>query len=157
MRRLAFTLLLVPILAGCGEPPPDPRSYPVGTPTRTATRATVQATATRLPRPSVSAAPFPESTAVSCGSRVSANQVIVLIRQASMLPAGTPTPTATVGPLCSGQWQYTVLAVPDREPLQVVSRIQAERLTLVTAGTDVCTVQVRTEAPTGIVSAARCG
>jgi hypothetical protein len=61
-----------------------------------------------------------------------------------------------LGPLCSGTWQYTVVAVPDHEPLGVVTKGPVNALVLVTAGTDVCSDAVRTAAPPGITTAAHC-
>lgn len=69
----------------------------------------------------------------------------------------TAKPTkAVVVPVCSGTWHYTVLEVPDREPLQVLTKGDPAALTLVAVGTDVCTVDVRRQAPTGILLAASC-
>jgi hypothetical protein len=58
--------------------------------------------------------------------------------------------TVRTGPLCAGDWQYTVLAVTGHEELQVVTRGKPTELELVTAGTDVCGVEVRAAAPPGI-------
>lgn len=101
-------------------------------------------------------APFGEAVAVSCRGRPSADQVITLLRRTpDLLPRGA-TVTVQTGPLCAGTWQYTVVAVPDREPLQVVTKGAPAALTLVTAGTDVCSVPVRTGAPAGILTVAHC-
>jgi hypothetical protein len=80
---------------------------------------------------------------------------VALLKDRGLLRS-TDVVTARTGPLCAGTWQYTVLAVTGREPLQVVTKGPASALVLVTAGTDVCSVPVRTEAPAGIVSAAHC-
>jgi hypothetical protein len=64
--------------------------------------------------------------------------------------------TVDTGPLCAGTWQYTVVLVPNREPLAVVTRGRPGALELVTAGTNVCSIPVRTEAPIGIRTAATC-
>ena len=66
------------------------------------------------------------------------------------------TPQVLTGPLCAGSWQYTIMTVPDHDPLQVVTRGAASSLTVVTAGTYVCTPEVTGAAPSGIVSAAHC-
>jgi hypothetical protein len=93
---------------------------------------------------------------VSCAGRPGADQVIALLRRTpNVLPAGA-TVSVRTGPLCSGTWQYTVIAVPDREPLQVLTRGAPTALTFVTAGTDVCTVTVRATAPPGILTVAHC-
>jgi hypothetical protein len=105
---------------------------------------------------SPSATGFPESYVVSCAGRPSADQVIAVVRrQPSLLPSGASV-TVTNGPLCSGTWQYTVLTVTDREPLQVVTRGAPLSLTFVTAGTDVCTIDVRTGAPVALLTIANC-
>ena len=80
--------------------------------------------------------------------------IALLRRSSSLLPTGITVTAPAPGPLCAGDWQYTVLQVADREPLQVVSRGPATSLTLVTAGTDVCSIPVRTAAPAGIRTAA---
>jgi hypothetical protein len=64
--------------------------------------------------------------------------------------------TVPIGPLCAGTWQYTVLTVTGREPLQVVSRGTPQALQLVSAGTDICSVELRAAAPPGILSVAHC-
>jgi hypothetical protein len=43
-----------------------------------------------------------------------------------------------------------------REPLQVVTQGAPNALQLVTAGTEVCSVPVRTQAPSGILMVAHC-
>jgi hypothetical protein len=98
----------------------------------------------------------PESTTVACAGHPDAAQVIAALRRDRNLIAAGMTPRAVTGPLCAGSWQYTVLNVPDHEPLQVVTRGTGSSLTVVTAGTYVCTPEVTGAAPTGIVSAARC-
>jgi hypothetical protein len=72
-----------------------------------------------------------------------------------VLPSGV-TPKIVTGPLCAGSWQYTVMNVPGREALQVVTRGSGGALTVVTAGTYVCIPEVVGAAPAGIVSAAHC-
>ena len=106
-------------------------------------------------------APIPTTTgpddrvAVSCAGRPTAARVIALVRSNGMLTGNAPV-TVQVGPLCAGSWQYTVLTGTGREPLQVVSRGTPEALQLVAAGTDICSVQVRGQAPPGILSVAQC-
>ena len=68
----------------------------------------------------------------------------------------TSAQTVAKGPVCAGDWQYIILNVPQKEPLQIVSRGTPDNLTMVTAGTDVCSIPVRTEAPAGIRNAALC-
>ena len=109
----------------------------------------------------VPAAPIPtrtgqdEQVAVSCAGHPSAERIIALVRSNGML-TGNATVTVQTGPLCAGSWQYTVLTGTGREPLQVVSLGTPEALQLVAAGTDICSVQVRGQAPPGILSVAQC-
>lgn len=107
--------------------------------------------------PSVDPAPtFGEDLAVACNGRPDASVVISLVRRSGALPSGGGQARASTGPLCAGTWQYTVLTVPGKEPLQVVSTGAPGALKLVTAGTDVCTVDVKAGAPAGILQAASC-
>jgi hypothetical protein len=112
-------------------------------------------TPSRTPVRTTTPTPFNEMAAVSCGNRPTADQVVAVLRARSLLPSGS-TVTVTTGPLCAGTWQYTVIQVPDREPLQVVTKGAPEALSFVTAGTNVCTVEVRAYAPPGIQSTAKC-
>jgi hypothetical protein len=109
-----------------------------------------------LPPPPEIPPPVPGATAVSCAGSPSVSQVIAALRRdRDILPAGV-TPKATTGPLCATTWQYTVLSLPDREPLQVVTRGSGGSLAVVTAGTYVCSSAVTDAAPPGILTAARC-
>jgi len=105
--------------------------------------------------PEPPAAATTASTAVACAGHPSANQVVALLRAKGIL-AGTAGVSVQVGPLCDGTWQYTVLTVPGREPLQVVTEGSPSALQLVAAGTDVCTGAVVGQAPPGILTVARC-
>jgi hypothetical protein len=166
---ILLTRLLVPIgipiglasllvVAGCKAPPDlESRGNPVPVPsvTRTTTPPfppgfTPAAPASPLmPSPSPSISPFPLYTAVACGSKPTADQVINLVRgETPIRPSG-----AITGPLCAGTWHFTVLRVPDREPVEVVTR---DSLKLVAVGTDVCTAEVKLQAPAGIQTAADC-
>jgi hypothetical protein len=107
-------------------------------------------------RPSASALPsFPDGYAVSCAGYPAVSRVIALLRGKQVIGRSASV-TATVGPLCAGGWQYTVLAESGREPLQVVTQGKPASLVLVTAGTDVCTPLVRTQAPAGILAVVHC-
>jgi hypothetical protein len=98
----------------------------------------------------------PDTVAVPCAGRPSGSQVISVVRRdRRLLPAGV-TPTVVTGPLCAGDWQYTIIAVPDHDRLQVITRGGPSSLAVVVAGTYVCTPAVTGAAPTGIVSAAHC-
>jgi hypothetical protein len=101
--------------------------------------------------PTAAATPaFGELTAVDCQGRPKAAQVIALLRRTSGLLPPSASVTVLSAPVCAGDWQHTELRVPGREPLQVVTRGVPSALTLVTAGTDVCNIPVRTGAPPGI-------
>jgi hypothetical protein len=88
---------------------------------------------------------------VACGGRVTADQVVNLVKnQTPIRPSG-----AISGPLCAGTWQYTELQVPDRDPVQAVTATR-DSLKLIAVGTDVCTAEVKLQAPSGIRIAAGC-
>ncbi|MGW4464392.1 hypothetical protein [Micromonospora sp. NBC_01796] len=163
-RRLVASGLLVGglALAGCGTPPelrkppgselPSPATAhptPTGTPVTPGTRTQTPGT---WPTPTPL---FGENTAVACQGKPTADQVVALLRRSSSgIPRGVQLTVPAPGPLCAGDWQYTVVQVGDRGPWQVVSKGPATALTLVTAGTDVCSIPVRTGAPAGIKTAA---
>lgn len=144
------------VLAGCGPPPqpelPEPPAVP-------------GATGPALPSPPVWSPPppltplppgvFPEDRAVDCDGNPDAETMVALLRAQNVLAAGV-TADVSRGPLCAGSWQYAVVTVPDLDPLQVVTEGPPDQLALVTAGTDVCTVEVRVHAPPGIRAAAAC-
>jgi hypothetical protein len=157
-------LLACAALAACGTPPelrPRPGSSvprPPSTPASPSSATTASPdllppgeTATGSPQPS-----FAEEIALPCGGSPTANEVLALVRRTGGLLSGVGSVSVTKGPLCAGSWQYTVFAVPNKEPLQVVSRGTPDHLRMVTAGTDICSIPVRTEAPAGIRNAALC-
>ena len=110
---------------------------------------------TRVSTAQSSARPsHPEASAVACGGAPSTERIIALLRGMSMIPSAKVT--VRTGPLCAGAWQYTVIVVAGREPLQVLTRGVPEALTLVTAGTDVCIPVVRASAPAGILTLTHC-
>jgi len=159
-----LALTMAAALAGCGAvQPPDPvRRSAAAVAGRSPTPAPHR---TQAPTPGAgptvrpTAAPattFPEAYAVGCAGRPAAEQVVTLLRGAtSLLPAGAAV-TVSMAPQCAGTWQYTVVSVPDREPLQIVTRGAPNALQLVTAGTSVCTIEVRTQAPRGILTLTQC-
>ena len=165
--RAAVTLLTV---AGCGRVERTPIGHPVrpapasptGLPSAADTTVPDEVTEESYPTleppvpTSVPTAPPANTVAVACGGRPSASQVIAAVRRdRNLIPPGV-TPQVLTGPLCAGSWQYTIMTVPDHDPLQVVTRGAASSLTVVTAGTYVCTPEVTGAAPSGIVSAAHC-
>jgi hypothetical protein len=101
--------------------------------------------------PSPSLSPFSEFVTVPCGTRVTADQVISLVRNQIEIPPSR----AITGPLCAGTWQYTELQVSGRDPVQAIT-VSRESLKLVAVGTDVCTVEVKLQAPSAIRTAAGC-
>ncbi|GAA1502936.1 hypothetical protein GCM10009827_014750 [Dactylosporangium maewongense] len=129
---------------------PTPVSTPNVPPGRTATAGTPSA------RPSSSVTPFSEAYVSQCNGRPSGEQVIAAVRRARPgLPAGSGL-TVKSGPLCAGVWQYTILTVANAEPLQIMSKGAPAALTIVTAGTDPCSVEVKATAPPALLSAASC-
>ncbi len=154
--RAAVMLLAAAVtavtLAGCGTPP----DYP-GPPDRPLPLPTTPATATPTPTPTATATPSAPAAdrAVDCNGRPDADAVLAVLRRAQLLD-GDEKVTVVTGPLCAEDWQYTIVSVPDRDPLHVVTRGAPGSLQLVTAGTDVCTIEVRVRAPSGIRTAASC-
>lgn len=114
---------------------------------------------TSSPRPSggaSSSSSFPETTAVPCAGRPPNDRILAALRRVpDLMPTGSLA--VRTGPLCSGAWQYTVVAATGREPLQVLTTTGAgDAVTVVTAGTNVCTPQVRATAPQGILTLVHC-
>ncbi|MEU2610772.1 hypothetical protein ABZ570_04165 [Micromonospora sp. NPDC007271] len=150
-------MLALLALAGCGVPPELRESA-----TADATAApTSTVTATPSPTPSAPAPPAIRTptaapSAAPCGSAPSGARVVALLRGNARVLPGNVRVTVRTGPLCAEGWQYTVLAVTGHEELQVVTRGKPAALELVTAGTDVCSVEVRAAGPPGIRTLA-CG
>jgi hypothetical protein len=144
------------LLSGCGTPPELREHHAAESPAT----PTVAATQTAAPTGSQPVTPLPGPTtpvfggapAVRCAGTggPSGAQVIALLHRSPALLSASAHATVATGPLCADDWQYTIVQVPDREPLQVVSRGRPGSLKLVTAGTDVCSIPVRTEAPPSI-------
>jgi hypothetical protein len=151
-------------LAACGTPPelrPKPGS-PVPRPSVIPSASAVTdlpSGVVLMPGETAPASPLPsfdEAYAIPCAGYPSAEQVVALVRRkGGLLPRTGAVPVAK-GPLCAGTWQYTVFAVPGQEQLQVVSSGTPRDLTMVTAGTDICSARVRAGAPVGIRNAALC-
>ncbi|MCM0676469.1 hypothetical protein NCC78_17510, partial [Micromonospora phytophila] len=94
--------------------------------------------------------PDPGLTATACRNGPSGQRVTELVRgRDGVLPDDVRVRVRT-GPLCAGEWHYTVLDVTGHEELQVVTRGRPGSPRLVTAGTDVCTIEVRAAGPPGI-------
>jgi hypothetical protein len=160
----AVALAAAAMLAGCDRPagvagaPAPTASTTAGAGTAPPSRfPTAPAAATRTPTPGGTSSPvFGELTAQPCQGHPSGEQVIALLRRTTGLLPTSGTVAVRTGPLCAGSWQYTVLTVADRDPLQVVTKGSPQALELVTAGTDVCTIEVRVVAPVGIRTITRC-
>ena len=160
---LALLGLVAAALSGTGCTPPDleRQGAPVPTVGRSSAAPTTSAPAfppppTRPPAPTGPADPsFAEGYAVDCLGYPTGSEVIQVLRRAGLISGGARV-TVRTGPLCAGTWQYTVVTVPGSEPLAVVTKGRSSELTLVTAGTDVCSIPVRTAAPPGIRAAAAC-
>jgi hypothetical protein len=156
---LATAGLLLSLLAGCQSPggPDAVRPHPLPSSSPTATGLPTLPPNLPTGRPTATPGPsFVDAYAVSCAGYPTAEQVVAVLRRAgNLLPAGA-TVTVQSPPQCSGEWQFTVVSVPDREPLQVVTKGPPTALQLITAGTDVCSIPVRTQAPQGIRTLARC-
>ncbi|MFG1949576.1 hypothetical protein [Micromonospora sp. NPDC048830] len=150
---LAVASLAAVTLGGCGVPPE--LRLPAQSPSPTAAGASP--TPGPSTAPTVTPPPFaPPTTAAAdlvatdCRNGPSGNRVVSLVRgSAGVLPRSAEV-RVRQGPLCAGDWQYTVLRVTGHEELQVVTRGRPGALKLVTAGTDVCTIEVRVSAPGGI-------
>ena len=72
------------------------------------------------------------------------------------MPGTVEVVTRAPAALPTGTWQYTVLNVANSEPLQVITKGSPSALTVVTAGTDPCTIEVTATAPRALVTAAGC-
>ncbi|MGI5246174.1 hypothetical protein [Dactylosporangium sp. CA-139066] len=128
--------------------------FPVAPPT------TAEAPRTQAPSPSRSASPSPagfsDQYVTYCNGKPSGEQVIAAVRLTrGNLPAGSGV-SVQKQPVCSGVWQYTVLSVADSEPLRVITKGSPTALTVVTAGTDPCTADVRLNAPPAFLAAVDC-
>ncbi|BCB80671.1 hypothetical protein GCM10022251_01850 [Phytohabitans flavus] len=155
VRAGAAAFAVAALASGCGLPPElrDPPGSVVPSPKTAPPTDSPPPVASDLPPTGgPSATPtFGETTAVLCHGQPSATQVMALLRNTSgMLPRGETAEVRSDTPLCAGSWQYSVIVVPDRDPLLVVTRGAPGSLTLVTAGTNVCNIPVRTSAPVGI-------
>ena len=166
MRTGALVVVLAVSLAvaGCGLAPKGPVRDPNARPPSpsgptdeppTTRRPVVTPTTRTTTTPSASASGFGTLVAVACNGKPTGEQVLSLLRRQGVVGAQANA-RVTNGPLCAGTWQYTVVAMADVEPIDVVTRGAPNSLTLVTAGTNPCTARVRAEAPQGIRSALRC-
>jgi hypothetical protein len=152
--------------AGSGSVAPSGGAYPTGTPgttyptgglpTQTYPYPTypLPTTTPTTSRPTTSPTRSLPPAAPRCTEGPSRQQVLDLIEEDPGIP-DRKQPVVTEGPFCAGVWHFSVVgsAVADPEgdePLLVVTRGKPASLTLVVAGTDVCTEQVEDDAPPGI-------
>ncbi|KWV34434.1 hypothetical protein [Micromonospora rifamycinica] len=152
--RLVVAVLAVLPFAGCAAPPERRVAVPVAPPTPVVpptTPPTALAVLPTLPPTTTppAATPTAATVAVPCAGRPSTERVIGLLRD-DVLPRNVSV-RAVQGPLCADGWHYTVLAVSGHEQLQAVSRGEpGGAVVLVTAGTDVCSIEVKAAAPPAI-------
>lgn len=158
-----LVVLLLPLLGGCiragggGDSllptPPASSPLPAWQPPQTDdVPAPIVTTAAASP----TSTGFSDSNVVPCNGTPTGAQVIAVVRrQPSLLPSGA-TVTVQTGPMCIGTWQYTILVAAGREPLQVLTKGVSPAISFVTAGTDVCTVDVRATAPVALLDLASC-
>ncbi|MFI7608589.1 hypothetical protein ACIBTV_26035 [Micromonospora sp. NPDC049366] len=149
-----MVLLAVLALAGCGAPPELRNFAPTAPPHPTSVPTPAAPPATGLPSgaPTVPATPTTDAglVATACRGGPTGSRIISLLRgRAGVLPNDVGVRVRS-GPLCAADWQYTVLDVTGHEELQVVTRERSGTLELVTAGTDVCTAEVRVAGPIGL-------
>ncbi|GAB3950122.1 hypothetical protein GCM10027614_50050 [Micromonospora vulcania] len=142
------------MLTGCGAPPElrDPATVPTGSgaPTAPSPTGIPSSRPTTPPTGTMSATPDAGLVATACRNGPTGQRVVQLLRgRAAVLPDNVQVRVRT-GPLCAADWQYTVLEVTGHEELQVVTRGRSAGPELVTAGTDVCTIEVRATSPAGI-------
>ncbi|MET8089547.1 hypothetical protein [Micromonospora sp. NPDC005220] len=152
---MVLTSLAVAALAGCGAPPglEEPTSVPTHTAAPTPSNPSTTPATPPTTTPSLgTVTPTPDAglVATPCRNGPTGQRVLQLLRgRAGVLPANVRVQVRT-GPLCAADWQFTVLAVTGHEELQVITRGEPNSPVLVTAGTDVCTIEVRATSPAGI-------
>lgn len=146
------------VAAGCSPTAVPPPGLPVG-PASPPPRPIFSPSPPPVagPPPSLAIGPsarFAEGAAVDCAGYPSSAPVIALLRNKGVVGRRTSV-TVRQGPLCAGSWQYTVVVLGG-QALQVVTMGAPSRLKLITSGTYVCTAEVLTQAPAGILTAAQC-
>ncbi|MEU7903895.1 hypothetical protein [Actinoplanes sp. NPDC049118] len=148
--------------AAASAPPPSgvipglPTALPTaGIPTYPTAGVPTYPTATTPPT-TITTAPTTSgpSPAPRCANGPSRQQVLTAVKGRPGVPA---TDLKVIdGPFCSGKWQFTIVQIAEAdadtpaEPLLVVTKGSPATLKVIEAGTDVCSVKVRNEAPVGI-------
>jgi len=124
---------------------------PGGVPTVAAPTYPTPAATRPIPSPSPTRSTPPPAPV--CRNGPSKQQVLGVIKG----KPGIPTRPLEVrfGPYCAGSWQLTIIGIvgetaDEEEQLLVVTSGRPAALTLVEAGTDVCTDRVEDDAPAGI-------
>lgn len=144
------------VLVGCGPPPevaPTPDA-PLPTPETPVSPGTAPPSAAGRP---TDPPPTSVDDAVDCAGEPDGSHVLAVLQDAGLWgDTGEAGPEFSEGPLCADGWQFSVITVPERDPLQVITSGDTDELALVTAGTDVCTIEVRVHAPPGIRRVAGC-
>ncbi|MGK5737781.1 hypothetical protein [Micromonospora sp. URMC 103] len=155
--RVLVVLAAVAAVTGCAAPPELRQPVSAGTPSTppppTSAPASPVPSVTGLPSavPGVtSPSTDPGFVATPCRNGPAGQRVVQLLRGPSAVLPDSVGVRVRTGPLCAGDWQYTVLDVTGHEELQVVTRGRSSAPELVTAGTDVCTAEVRAVSPPGI-------
>lgn len=133
-------------------PPVVPTTYPPAGPVYPTYPAFPTYPAATTPPTTTSPTPAP-SPAPRCGSGPTKEQVLTAVKGRPGVPAADLK--VIDGPFCSGTWQFTVVQIAQAdadsaEPLLVVTKGKPPTIQVIEAGTDVCSVKVRNEAPTGI-------
>lgn len=145
-----------PLPSGFTAPLPVPTGLPPGTilptlpyvPPTTLPPVTTTTTTPQTTFPTSTVPPAPR-----CRSGPTAAQVLAVLEG---LP-GIPKQKLAVaeGPFCSGSWQFATVQIAgedpkDAEQIFVVTTGTPTALKVIEAGTDVCSVEVQTQAPAGI-------
>lgn len=154
----SMIIVIGALAAACALDPVKPTRDPSARPPSASDGPPGSQVPSLLPPPSTtraSASGFSEYVATSCNGRPSANQVIAAVRPKLNLAANVQV-TVTSQPTCAGTWQYTVLSVPNHEPVHVVTRGDPASLTVVAAGSNPCIAAVRVSAPSGLRSVLGC-
>ena len=111
-----------------------------------------------VPAPGLTTAPVSPPTtgpppAPKCTKGPTGVQIIAVVKGKPGIPANKQL-VVRDGPYCAGSWQYSGLGPPgtgtDYDALLVVTTGRPSALTLVEAGTDVCSDRVQSDAPVGI-------
>lgn len=145
------------VAGGCALDPVQPTRDPSARPPSPSGGEDTSNRPTPIPMPTGNPTSngFSEYTATTCNGKPTGEQVISVVRPKLEL-AATVQITVTQQPLCAGIWQYTVLGVPNREPVHAVTRGEPGKLTVVAAGTNPCIPAVRVSAPSGIRTVLGC-